>query len=80
MRIELRLRHCLPAVPLEAISDEDWLHTYADRDNNIRLAKRRRKTYVIMNSRRQQVRTKQRLHFTSLTLFMPHCFVMMRDK
>ena len=33
---ELRLRECYQAMPLEAISEDDWLHTDFGRHNNIR--------------------------------------------
>ena len=33
--VELRLRECYQATPLEAISEEDWLNTDVDRDNNV---------------------------------------------
>ena len=37
--IELRSREYYQAIPLEAISEEDWLHTDVDRDNNVWLVK-----------------------------------------
>ena len=65
----MSLRGCL----LEAISEEDWLiyPTDAYRDNNVSIGKMTSPNYVILHSRPQQVRTKQRLSFTSWTLFMP---------
>ena len=47
---------------------EDWLQTDADRDNSV-IGYITSPTYVIMHLRRQQVRTKRHLFFTSLRIF-----------
>ena len=36
--VELRLRECYQAMPLEAISEEDW-YTDVDRNNNVSTGK-----------------------------------------
>ena len=35
--LELRSRECYHTTPLQAISEDDWLHTNVGRDNNLRL-------------------------------------------